>query len=932
MKRFALILGAQIAAVSLWAAPAGAEFGFKEADIYFAERDGSPALQAGSHPYEVRTRLFFNTKPNAELGYEVPFEDTKDVVTQLPPGLVGKPDAVPDCPVPDFLAKPALRCIADTQIGVADVYINGEDPEDARRVAVFNLTPPPGSVARFGFRVLGIVPVILDAGLATSPPYRVVVRALNAPTVVPFYGIELRLWGFPADPAHDSERSGFECSKCAARGEPVPFITSPAACTGPVPTDFTMTSWEQPDAAVSTRALSHDGSNPKGFSGCSRLGYAPEIESVPTTDRAETGSGLEFTLRFDDEGIANPAGLAESQTKKAVVTLPEGITINPAIAEGLGVCTPADYEREQLHTPSGEGCPNSSKIGTVQVRSPLVDEPIDGSVFVAQQDDPATPEPGAENPFDSLVALYLVLRNEQLGVFVKQAMKVEPDPVTGQIVSTLDEIPQVPFNYFNFRFREGQRAPLVTPKACGAYTTEAKFYPWSDPDTPRTIRSTFEITKGIGGPCPPGGLPPFRPGLNAGTLSNAAGSFSPFNVRIFRSDGEQELTRFAIKLPPGLAGILAGIPKCPDAAIEAAQHRTGREELASPSCPPASQVGRSLAGAGAGSLPAYAPGGLYLAGPYEGAPISLASITAATVGPFDLGTVVVRFGFKVDPRTAEVFLDPIGSDPIPHILDGIVIHARDIRAYVDRPNFTFNPTSCDPTSTASTVWGSGLDFTSPHDDNPVVASSRFQAADCAALGLNPKLDLRLIGGIKRGAHPRFRAHLTMPPRGANIAKARVTLPSSAFLDQSHIRTVCTRVAFAQKACPPQSVYGYAKAVSPVLDAPLEGPVYLRSSENRLPDLVAAMRSREGIEIELVGRIDSLKGRIRNTFDIVPDAPVTSFTLTMQGGRKGLIINSRNLCRRPGRNRAVAEFDGHNGKVKDWRPVVRARCGGKKRRR
>jgi hypothetical protein len=404
-------------------------------------------------------------------------------------------------------------------------------------------------------------------------------------------------------------------------------------------------------------------------------------------------------------------------------------------------------------------------------------------------------------------------------------------------------------------------------------------------------------------------------------LNNSAGSYSPFSIRLDREDGEQEFTNFSIKLPPGVIGKLAEVGYCSDAAIGASRTRTGTEELAAPSCPASSYVGRTLVGAGVGTVQAYVPGSVYLAGPYHGSALSVVAITAAKDGPFDLGTVVIRQALKIDRRTAEVFIDATGSDPIPHIVKGIPVHARDIRVYVDRPDFVLNPTSCDPTSTASTVLGSGLDFASPADDLPVTVTSRFQAANCLNLPFKPKLKLSVSGSMKRVGNPKFKAVLTMNPNEANIAKAQVTLPPSEFLDPRHLSNICTRVQYAAEQCPPNSVIGKATAYTPILDTPLEGPVYLRSSEHKLPDVVAKLRNGQ-ITIDLVGRVDSFgKGQIRNTFEAVPDAPVSRFVLELAGGKKGLLQNSRNLCRH--KYRGIAKFDGHNGRYRDFKPLVRA---------
>ncbi len=510
-----------------------------------------------------------------------------------------------------------------------------------------------------------------------------------------------------------------------------------------------------------------------------------------------------------------------------------------------------------------------------------------------------------------------------------------PDPVTGRLTTVAEDMPQLPFSHFRLHFREGARSPLATPPACGTYAAEATLYPYSGGPPLRTS-SAFQIISGPdAGPCPSGGLPPFKPGLIAGSINNAAGRFSPFNVRLFRTDSEQEITHFSIKLPPGITAKLAGVPYCSDAAIAAAKARTGphggQEELNSPSCPKASEIGHTLVGGGVGSALAYAPGKIYLAGPYNGSNLSIVAITAGVVGPFDIGTVVVREALKIDPETAEAFIDATGSDPIPHIVKGIPVHLRDIRAYVDKPNFVLNPTDCTRTSTASTVLGSGLDFGSEADDRPITVSTPYQAADCAALPFKPKLGLKLIGGTRRGSHPAFKATLKMNGIGeAGIARAEVTLPKSEFIENAHFNTICTRVQFKAGAgngaqCPAGSIYGKAKAVTPILGEPLTGPVFLRSSEHQLPDLVVALHNNQ-IDFDLIGHVDSVKGRLRNTFEAGPDAPVSSFVLEMQGGKKGLFVNSTNLCK--GAHKAESNFTGQNGKVFNTKPELKVKCKGK----
>jgi hypothetical protein len=949
-----LALAISLLTAVLAAAPAQGAFGLSDFDVTFTNADGSPATQAGSHPFAMTTSFAVESQEVGFFEWE-PEGQIKDLFAEQVAGLVA--DATyPRCSVADFSnfsgaglgARPG--CPDSTAIGVAAAYLLVPPPLFWIPASVYNVEPPPGVPARIAF-VIGGQPVVIDLGIEPGGDNKGLAKMSKIPQVLILFGGELQVWGVPADPVHDNVRgscfpkvlfnegppdfgpsSPLSTGLCPAGVIERPLLTLPSACMGPVATNYEADSWEHPGAWVIGSVLTHDDAeppNPIGFSGCGKLPFSPTMEAKATTDSAESGTGLDVDVGFNDEGFANPDGIVQSSVKKTIVTLPAGVTVNPSVGEGLGVCTPQDLERESLEAEEGEGCPNSSKIGTVHVDTPLVDEGVDGSVYLAEQDDPTTVEPGAENTFDSLIAFYIVLKNRNIGVLVKLPAKVEPDPRTGQLVTTLDDTPQLPFSNFHFHFREGQRAPLITPPACGTYKTKAEFYPWSDPDNPRTVVSDFQITSGVGGgPCPPGGVPPFKPGFEAGSLNNNAKAFSPFHMRLTRGDGEQDMTKFSSVLPPGVLGKLAGVGKCADAAIEAAKAKSGKEELASRSCPANSQIGRTLAGAGVGGALTYVPGQIYLGGPYKGAPLSVISVTPAVAGPFDAGAVVVRLGLTLNPVTAEVEVDGAASDPIPHILKGIVLKVRDLRVYVDRPNFILNPTSCDPSSAKATLFGSFLDVFNPADDVPVDLATRYQAANCLNLGFRPALKLNLKGGTKRGDHPGLKAALKARPGDANIGAAQVTLPRSAFLDQAHIRTICTRVQYAADQCPKGSIYGHAKAITPLLDDPIEGPVILRSSNNKLPDLVIALKGL--VDVDVSSRIDSKNGGIRNTFDVVPDAPVTSFTLTLQGGKKGLVINSRDLCEGK-TSRANVRFVGQNGRVANLRPQLKPQCGGKRKK-
>jgi hypothetical protein len=913
------LAAAALLCAALFPTVARADFGIEKLDSVILDAEGSPApMEAGSHPFAVKGTLDVNVDP--ETGQ--PEDSPKDVEIDLPAGFIGDPKAVPRCSTADFLTlhqdgplQFTPSCPDSSAVGLIGVRSPGETTVGDFGVA-YNLVPPPGAALKLGFRVLSAF-ITVSGGIRPDSPHNAFLSLEDIAQIEPIVGSELTIWGDPASPAHDALRGGclFTHESCSAGVAERPLLTLPRSCSGPLTTALKMRSWQNPGIWVEGKTTTQE-----NMIGCETLDFAPNIAAKPTTDQAESPSGLDFNLDINDEGLTDPEGTAQSDIKKAVVMMPEGMTLNPSAAEGLATCSEEDLERETVDSEPGEGCPQASKVGTVEVESPLLEgEILKGQIFVATQD---------ENLLHSMIVLYMVIKDPELGIIVKLPGKVEPDPKTGQLITTFGEapyeVPQVPFSHFRFHFREGGRSPLITPARCGTYTTTAVFTPWANPDRPLTKTADFEVSKGVGGgPCPPGGVPPFKPGFTAGSVNNAAGHYSPFYMRLTRQDGEQDMTKFSAVLPPGMVGKLAGLSKCPDAAIAAAKTKTGRQELASPSCPANSQIGRTLAGAGVGSQLTYVPGSLYLGGPVGGDPLSVVAITPAVAGPFDAGTVVVRVALTLNPVTAEVEADGANSDPIPHILKGIVLKVRDLRVYADRPNFTINPTSCQPSATRATLFGSFLDVFDPADDVPVSLASRFQAADCAALGFKPGLSFKLKGGTKRGDHPALTAVVIPRPGDANFKSAVVTLPRSAFLDQAHIRTICTRVQFAAKSCPAGAVYGQATVYTPLLDEPLAGPVYLRSSDHNLPDLVVALHGI--VDITASSRIDSHKGGIRNSFEAIPDAPFSRFELRLPGGKKGLVVNSRDLCAHS--SRATVRFTGQNGKQDNFSPLVRATgCG------
>jgi hypothetical protein len=478
-------------------------------------------------------------------------------------------------------------------------------------------------------------------------------------------------------------------------------------------------------------------------------------------------------------------------------------------------------------------------------------------------------------------------------VLVKLAGKVTPNPVTGQLVTSFENNPPLPFSHFNFHFREGQQAPLITPPTCGTYGTQALLTPWSEPVSILADTTSFTITSGVGGgACPTGGVPPFKPGIQSGLIDNNAGQYSSFYLHLTRGDAEQEIAGFSTNLPAGLTGDLSGIPFCPNADVELARTKTGAQEEGSPSCPAASQVGHTLVGTGVGAVLAYVPGKLYLAGPFRGAPFSLVSVTSAVVGPFDLGTVVLRFGLSIDPHTAKVSVTPNGSEQIPTIIKGIVTHVRDVRVYVDRPHFTLNPTSCNPLAISSTL-------DTPTGQTSTV-SSPFQAANCLNLAFKPIFKVSTTGKIQKKSAS-LHVALTYPTQGAqaNISQVKVDLPRQLPSNLPTLQQACPAHVFDSNPalCSTASKVGYAKATTPLLPVPLEGPAYFVSHGGEaFPNLIIVLQG-YGVTIDLVGDtfINEKTNITSSTFKTLPDEPVGTFELTLPQGKYSALAAPVPLC-------------------------------------
>ena len=903
--------------------------------------DGAAATLAGSHPYQQTVSFQFPTVAASEPGKFVGSSHPKDVVVELPPGLVGNPSATPVLCTETQLE--ADDCPAGSAVGLleATTYLFG-GPKTSR-TALYDMVPPPGAPAALGSNVAAVgIFAHLIASVRSDGDYGIEVSTndILALPGVPINGIAAQIWGDPSASTHDLLRgpcaeTGTFQEQCLVDPQTTAFWTLPGSCPqNPITTSVRTDSWEEPGAFQESSYQSADlTGTPVSISGCEQLQFAPQITAQPTTNVSDSPSGLDVDLHQPQDTSLDHTGTA--QLKDATVTLPKGMAVNPSQADGLAGCTlgqiglTTEVGAEPIHfSKDPASCPDAAKLGTVEVTTPLLAERTEGGTRLAT--DPETGKPllrplqGAvylaspfKNPFNSLLAIYLVVEDPPTGTVAKLAGRIESDPQTGQLTTTFRENPQLPLEDVQLHLFGGARGSLITPPTCATHATTTKLLAWSGLTAEPS--SGFQTTAAPGGGACPGSEDalPGDLSFSAGTLGRQAGAFSPFTLKLSREDGTRRLAAIDTTLPPGLSGKLAGIDQCSNAQIAQAEARNRPEEgiveRQNPSCPASTEVGIVTVGAGAGPTPFYTQAHAYLAGPYKGAPVSLAIVTPAIAGPFDLGTVVTRVALYVNPETAQIHAV---SDPVPQILDGIPLDVRSVALKMDRPDFTLNPTSCDPMAITGIASGPGGQSTA--------LSTPFQVGGCSALPFKPKLTLTLKGSVKRSSNPRLIATVTAKPGEANVARAQVKLPHPVFLDQGHIRTVCTRVQWTADTCPAGSIYGRVEATTPLLGYPLTGSVYLRSSSHQLPDLVAKLKgpASQPIEVDLVGKTDAVKAALRNTFEAVPDAPVSSFRLELFGGKRGLVEMSSGFCRS---RRANVKLDGQNGKTYDTTPIVKAKC-------
>lgn len=890
---------------------------------------------AAAHPNFGFTQFIVAHEPVLGIpGTEQPTTELEYVRVELPVGLSVDPGATPRCPIAVFEAGASGCASYGAKVGESGVTASalGLLPlapiSGVTAVPVYNLVPKQGQAARFGLELLENE-VFLEGDIASDTDFHEGFT-IKVPHALP---LELGPLQQLVKGLILKDRLVFDGRAHAATGNGT-FLTTPSTCHGRAflesgseySTLLKAASYEEIEAGESfpegagayLESPIPPGTAPKD---CDTIPYSPGLAVAPGTEATNSPAAAQVGVTVPQS--QDPEGQDQSTTEEAQVTLPPGMGINPSAAAAPNHLETCENGQFVLHSTAPIACPAGSKIGTARITAAAAPEgDLEGDVYLGRQE---SSDPTSGNEY----RIFIDAASARYGIDVRLVGHVFADPLTGQLTTKIGEVPQVPFTSFTLDFVGGEQAVLSSPPICGPNPSTALMTPWSG-DHAATPADSFSLhaAPGGGGCAATLAARPFAPSFATAPLSTQAGAYSPLRVVLTRGNGRQELKAATIALAPGQLAKLAGVPYCPDAALAAAAQTGGGAQAAQSSCPAPSEVGTATVQAGTAPTPLQITGKVFLAGPYHGAPLSLAIVTPATAGPFDLGTVVVRVALRVNPETAQV---TAVSDPIPDVFGGAQLSIRQVALELTKPEFTLNPTSCAALSDAATVNGGGADPASPAAWSSFAAAVPFQTSNCGALKFRPRLRTRFLGGkrqTQRAGHPKLQATLTAREGDANIARATLTMPRSELIDQSHIKTICTRVQLAAHECPQASIYGHAGAESPLLEDPLAGPVYLVSSNHVLPDLLADLRGQ--VEIQLHGVIKSVKhGRIRTSFSSIPDVPVRKFTLTMRGGKKGLIQNSRNLCAH--RYFSKLSFLAQNGKrlVKKKLPLGVAACRGKR---
>jgi hypothetical protein len=897
----ALAAALTLAASAALAAPAQASEAIDSFESSIStEQPGVLAEQAGGHP-NLHTSFALHN-PGAP-------EAASDVIVNLPQGMFGNPNAITRCGSADFALT---QCPTASQAGIVTIHakVGAESDKLLGTAPVFDVEPQAEEeTARFGFIVPSLnIPISVPVAVRTGSDYGLRLSVSGLSQEIPLAEAKLTIWGFPAASSHNSQRfakgaplspagcPGLEDASCAGSHEAGlashPLIDNPTVCTGQ-PLKVTLQARTYQDPGHPTEAQT----TLPPMTGCEKLNFYPVLNAQTTNIETDAPSGLDLELHAQQfESFA----FSPSQIRSATVTLPEGLTINPDAADGQSACTDA---QANFGTETPANCPDNAKIGTIELDTPALSGPLPGALYFGE------PKPGNQ------YRVFLVA--DGFGIHAKLVGELHPDPQTGRVTATFTDLPQVPFESFNFHIFASQRALLATPIFCANYTVQSDFVPWNSVLADQPSTPVFGLSAGPNGRSCPGQIRPFSPSLVAGTSNPLAGEYSNFHLRLDREDGDQFLKDLNFRMPPGFTGNLRGISYCSEALIATAAQNPGRSEQANPSCPASSEIGTTNVAAGPGTHPFHAIGRIYMAGPFKGAPLSLATITPALAGPYDYGTVVVRVALEVDRHDAHVTAK---SDTVPSVIGGVPIRMRSIQVNLERPHFTINPTNCSPFA----IQSQGVGDQETHAD----FSSYFHAVNCRTLDFKPSMTIRQLGGhgvTARSKNPGLRFDLSTRGGDANIKSVAVTLPKAFEIDQRHLHNICSKAQLAAEHCAGRQQIGKVKTETPLLDKPLSGPAYAVSGFGKLPHVVFILNG----QVTLMPEAESIavnNGQLKTTVPVVPDAPVGHFRLNLFGGKKGYIVNTRNLCKAP--TEATVQLNGQNGKKRSQQVKIKTACGKK----
>jgi hypothetical protein len=868
--------------------------------------------QAAGHPPDAFTQILIKEK-EVGLGLTEPVGSAKTFLVDLPAGLSVNPQATPQC---ELVEGKIPTCDETTRVGTSEVVAAiGAVHLPFPPLPVYNIKPRPGEPARFGFSLLGLGDVFLNAGVSWQDDYHEYFT-IHVPQIAGTKLVSDRLFFDGTTGQKESEGQGGA------------FLTNPSTCNDaevePFHRQYATTlhadsaEEEAPEDEYDVAAPAFPpagfltGSQflisylPKGAKpeGCGNVPFTPTAQTTPNTAVTDSASNAQVEVKVPFEPHAD---VYQSNVKTARVSLPLGMGLNPAAAPALATCTEAQFGKG---TRGPVNCPAASKLGEVEIETPVLPAgTLKGSAYLAPQAS-SDPESG------SLYRLWLEASSAERGVSVRLLANVAANKATGRLTATIENAPQVPFSAFRVKLNAKPISPLTSPPTCGPNVTNHSLEAWSNSPDKGATEPGFGLSAApAGGPCAKTGAErPFKPGFAAAPAVTTAKASTSYTLKLERKDGEQEMKGIDVTLPEGTTARLKGVAYCKAAEIAAAGAATGHAEIAKPSCPEKSFIGTVKVAAGAGANPLGLAGNAYLSGPYKGAPLSMTIVTPAVAGPFDLGNVVVRAALFLEPESGQVH---VVSDPIPDVYGGAKLDLRSLTVDLTRKFFVRNGTGCAATKVGGTLAGGGNEPSNPAAFTADPVSAPAKTTGCGKLQFKPRLKLTLSGATKRAKDPHLHAVLkARSQKDADIGFLSVGLPHALFLDQASLGGVCTRTQFPAK-CPKKSIYGHAKAWSPLLAKPLSGPVYLRSSDNKLPDLVAHLKGQ--VTIDLDGRIDSHNGGIRTSFESVPDLPVSKFELDLPGGKGGLLENSRNLCQTPVKATVVAKA--HNGKKANLNGVV-----------